>query len=140
MIDDSRMYQIPIFNVKPRVSVSQWACENRYMVSTSAMFSYAQTPFFELPATYMSDIAGTGCVILKTPAQVGKTESILNLFGWMCEYDRANTMLVLDTQKSGENMSKNRIRPFLRDTCGINNPNNTKKKTQTNQTVCKISD
>lgn len=73
----------------------------------------------------MSDIAGTSCVILKTPAQVGKTESILNFFGWICEYDRANTMLILDTQKSGEKMSKNRIRPFLRETCGINNPKNT---------------
>lgn len=138
MIDDSRMYQIPIFNVKPRVSVAQWACDNRYMESTSAMFSYAQTPFFELPATYMSDIAGTGCVILKTPAQVGKTESILNLFGWVCEYDRANTMLVLDTQKSGEKMSKNRIRPFLRDTCGINNPNNTKKNPDKSNSVLNI--
>lgn len=135
---DSRLYPIGAFQIKPRVDVGTWACANRYMESTSAMFSYDQTPFFEIPAHYMSDIAGTGCVILKTPAQVGKTESILNLFGWMCEFDRANTMLVLDTQKSGLKMSKNRIRPFLRDVCGINNPNNTKKSLDKSNEVTNI--
>ena len=125
---DTRLYQIPILNQKPLVDVSVWACQNRYMNNISEMFSYNQTPFFKEPASYMSDIATTGAVILKTPAQIGKTTCIENMFGWICEYDRANTMLVLDTQKSGEKMSKNRIRPFLRDVCGINNPRNTTNK------------
>ena len=72
-MDKSRLFPIGAFQIKPRVDVPTWACEHRYMESTSAMFSYDQTPFFELPAHYMSDIAGTGAVILKTPAQVGKT-------------------------------------------------------------------
>lgn len=137
-MDESRYYTLSIFNDKPRVDVAAWATRNRYMYNTSSMFSYAQTPFFEEPAKYMSDIAGTAAVILKTPAQVGKTESILNFFGWVCEFDRANTMLVLDTQKSGEKMSKNRIRPFLRDVCGINNPNNTKKNPDKSNSVMNI--
>lgn len=135
---NDRLYKLSIFDVKPRVSVDVWACKNRYMDTTSSMWSYNQSPFFEEPASYMSDIATTACVILKTPAQVGKTESILNLFGWICEYDRANTMLVLDTQKSGEKMSKNRIRPFLRETCGINNPKNAVKSPDKSNSVMNI--
>lgn len=137
MIKD-RLYNFSVFDIKERVSVDKWACANRYMDSTSMMWSYAQCPFFQEPASYMSDIAGTSCVILKTPAQVGKTESILNFFGWICEYDRANTMLVLDTQKSGEKMSKNRIRPFLRETCGVNNPKNAVKSPDKSNSVMNI--
>lgn len=138
MFDEKRFYKIQCLDLKPRVSVDEWACNNRYMDNISAMWSYTQSPFFKEPASYMSDIAGTSCVILKTPAQVGKTESILNLFGWICEYDRANTMLVLDTQKSGEKMSKNRIRPFLRETCGINNPKNAVKNPDKSNSVMNI--
>ena len=137
-MDKSRLFPIGAFQIKPRVDVPTWACEHRYMESTSAMFSYDQTPFFELPAHYMSDIAGTGAVILKTPSQLGKTTTIENMLGWVCEYDRANTMIVLDTQKSGLKMSKNRIRPFLRDVCGINNPNNTTKNPDKSNQVSNI--
>lgn len=134
---DDRFYTLPIFNRKPRVNVAEWAENTRFMPSTSSMFSYIQTPYFREPASYMSDIAGTACVILKTPAQCGKTVSIENMLGWICEYDRANTMIVLDTKKSGEKMSKNRLRPFLRDVCGINNPRNTSQKNpdQSNQVM-----
>ena len=138
-MDESRLFPIGAFQLKPRVDVPTWACETRYMDSTSAMFSYDQTPFFFEPSHYMSDVAGTGCVILKTPAQVGKTESILNMFGWICEYDRANTMLVLDKKENGLKMSKNRIRPFLREVCGINNPDSSKvKDPDQSNAVCNI--
>lgn len=86
----------------------------------------------------MSDIAETACVIVKCPSQTGKSESILNMLGWICEYDRANTMLVFDTLKSGTKFSRNRIRPFLRDVCGINNPNNTEKNPDKSNSVFDI--
>ena len=47
------------------------------------------------------------------------TETLINMLGWIVEYDRANTLLIMDTKTSGIALSKNRIRPFLRDVCGL---------------------
>lgn len=138
MIDESRLYSLSVFSKPALVDVPTWACTNRYMNSTSSMFSYIQTPFFEEPAHYMSDIASTSMVILKTPAQVGKTTAIENFLGWMYTYYPSNTMLVLDSLKSGMKMSHNRIRPFLRETCGVNNPRNTKKNPDKSNSVINI--
>ena len=125
---DDRYYTLSVFQQKPMMNAADWACKYRYMPSTSTMFSFDMSPYFEEPTRYMSDIAETACVIIKCVSQAGKTEALLNILGWICEYDRANTMLVFDTLKSGIKLCRNRIRPYLRDTCGINNPNNSRNK------------
>lgn len=113
-------YLIPILQRPKRVDCAKWAEMNRFMPSTNTLFSFNQTPFFREPTQYLSDIAGTCRVILSTPAQVGKTTAIENFLGWIAAYDRANTLLIFDRLKTGQRMSKNRLRPFLRDVCGIN--------------------
>ncbi len=113
-------YLIPILQRKPRVNCAIWAEQNRFMPSTHGMFSFIQTPFFKEPTRHLSDLAGTCRVVLSCPAQTGKTTAIENFLGWMCDYDRANTLLIFDRLKTGQKMSKNRLRPFLRDVCGIN--------------------
>ena len=127
MRDDSRLYPIRCLQTRPLISAADLAIQTRYMPSTSATFSYDQTPYLYDPTAALSDIAGTCGVVIKSPAQVGKSTTIENFLAWIVEYDRANTMLILDTQKSAEKMSRNRIRPFLR-TRGINNPDNIRQK------------
>lgn len=83
-------------------------------------FSFSATPFLRLPTACLGDVGGTCRVIVQSPAQVGKTVAIENFLAWICEYDRQNTLLILDSDKTGKRMSKNRLRPFLRETCGIN--------------------
>ena len=122
-----RLYPIPCLQLRPMMDAARLAVQTRYMPQTSEMFSYAQTPYLEAPTAALSDIAGTLGVVIKSPAQIGKTTAIENFLAWIVEYDRANTMVILDTQKSAEKMSRNRIRPFLR-TRGINNPNNAREK------------
>ena len=113
-------YLIPILQRPRRVDCATWAELNRFMPATHTMFSFIQTPFFREPTRYLSDLAGTCRVILSTPAQVGKTTAIENFLGWIAAYDRANTLLIFDRLKTGQKMSKNRLRPYLRDVCGIN--------------------
>lgn len=125
--DDSRYYPIGILQQRPLMNAADLAVTTRYMPSTSTMFSYDQTPYLYDPTAALSDISGTCGVVIKSPAQVGKSTTIENFLAWIVEYDRANTMVILDTQKSAEKMSRNRIRPFLR-TRGINNPDNTRGK------------
>ena len=118
---DGRMgYLIPILQRPKRVDCAMWAELNRFMPSTHTLFSFLQTPFFREPTRYLSDLAGTSRVILCTPAQVGKTTAMENFLGWIAAYDRSNTLLIFDRLKTGQKMSKNRLRPFLRDVCGIN--------------------
>lgn len=122
-----RMFPIRILQTRRLVDAAQLATQTRYMPSTSAMFSFEQTPYLEIPTASLSDIAGTCGVVVKSPAQIGKSTMIENFLAWIVEYDRANTMVILDTQKSAEKMSRGRIRPFLR-TRGINNPKNSPSK------------
>lgn len=128
MRDGSRYYTIPSLQRKPLCDVCEWAETRHYMRQTSGMYSYEPTPFFHAPCHYMSDLSGTSCVVIKTPAQCGKSLSIMNFLGWMVEFYPSNTMLVLDSLKQGMKFSQNRIRPFLREICGINNPNNSRNK------------
>lgn len=138
MSEEDRLYSLSVFQRKPMMNAAQWACKYRFMPSTSSIFSFEMSPYLEEPTSYMSDVAETACVIIKCPSQIGKTEALLNVLGWICEYDRYNTMLVFDTLKSGIKLSRNRIRPFLRDTCGINNPNNTSKDPDKSNSVFDI--
>lgn len=135
---DDRYYTLSVFQQKPMMNAADWACRYRYMPSTSGLFNFDLSPYFKEPTSYMSDIAETACVIIKCPSQTGKSESLLNMLGWICEYDRYNTMLVFDTLKSGTKFSRNRIRPFLRDVCGVNNPNNTTKDPDKSNSVFDI--
>lgn len=128
MFDDGeRLYSLRCLQTRPMMNAADLAVSSRYMPSTSAMFSYDQTPYLYEPTAALSDIAGTMGVVVKSPAQVGKSTMIENFLSWIVEYDRANTMVILDTQKSAEKMSRGRIRPFLR-TRGINNPGSSKLK------------
>lgn len=128
MFDDGdRLFPLRIFQTRPLMDAAKLAVQTRFMPSTSAMFSYDQTPYLETPTAALSDIAGVCGVVVKSPAQIGKSTMIENFLAWIVEYDRANTMVILDTQKSAEKMSRGRIRPFLR-TRGINNPNSVKAK------------
>lgn len=126
MICEDRLYSIPCLQRKPLCDVVEWAETRHYLKSTSQLYSYAVTPYFREPCHYMSDLAHTSCVVIKTPAQCGKTLSIMNFIGWVTEFRPANTLLVLDSMKQGLKLSQNRIRPFIRDICGINNPSSTK--------------
>lgn len=122
-----RLFALQCLQMRPMCDAAQLAETTRFMPSTSSMFSFDQTPYLREPTANLADVATTCGVVVKSPAQVGKTTAIENFLSWIVEYDRANTMVILDTQKSAEKMSRNRLRPFLR-TRGVNNPNNTSQK------------
>lgn len=135
-MSNDRIYKLDCFCYKHRLNAAEWAEQNRYMQNTHGMFSFAQTPFLREPTQYLSDIAGTCRIVLKTPAQVGKTTMIENFLGWICEYDRSNTLLILDSLKTGQRMSKNRLRPFLKE-CGIGEKGDDSVFAKSNE-VCNI--
>lgn len=118
---DSHIVTMDCIRVPLRTSVSEWASTHHFLQRTSAYFKYDKHPYMIEPSDAFSDIAGTWGVVLCVPSQTGKSTAMLNALGWICEYDRQNTLIVFDTLENGQRFSRNRLKPFLRDTCGVLN-------------------
>jgi phage terminase large subunit GpA-like protein len=104
--------------MKKPMNAAEWA-EANVILKDTGRFKYDVTPFLRAPTAYASDLIHTCRVILKTPAQVGKSQAIQNIIGWMAEFDPANSLIIMDSMKTGMRFSKNRLKPFLRDICHI---------------------
>ena len=60
--------------------------------------------------------ASVETVVVKTSAQVGKTECILNTVGYHIDQDPSPIMVVMPTERDAETWSKDRFAPMARDT------------------------
>lgn len=120
-MSSSHTVTMDCIRVPLRTSVSEWAQTHHFLQRTSAYFKYAKYPYMIEPSDAFSDIAGTWGVVLCVPSQTGKTTLMQNALGWICEYDRNNVLVIMDTLENGQRFSRNRLKPFLRDTCGILN-------------------
>lgn len=107
-----------VWCAKPFVYADEWA-EERVVLKDTGRFSYSVTPFFREPTRAASDLTHTCRVVIKSAAQLGKSSTILNVLGWMSEHDPSNALVIMDSLKTGLRFSKNRLKPFLRDTCHI---------------------
>ena len=115
------------------MNAAEWA-EANVILKDTGRFRYDVTPFLRTPTACASDLIHTCRVIIKTPAQVGKSQAIQNIIGWMSEYDPANALVIMDSMKTGMRFSKNRLKPFLRDTCNIS-AFNTRSKDKSKETA-----
>lgn len=103
------------FAYKQPLDAATLACAQRIMPFTHKPFSFEPSPYFEIPTRLSCDLAGTCRVIVKTPAQCGKSTMLENFIAWICNYDPAPTLMIMDTLKNAQNYSKTRLKPFLRD-------------------------
>jgi phage terminase large subunit GpA-like protein len=60
-------------------------------------------------------------IVIKSSAQVGKTEIILNICGYFMDYEPAPIMVIQPTIEMGETFSKDRLAPMIRDTDVLRN-------------------
>jgi phage terminase large subunit GpA-like protein len=103
----------------PRWTVSQWADNRRMLPSES---SAEPGRWDTARAEYQRGIMDAVCdpaierVVVKSSAQVGKSEVILNTVGYYIDFDPSPIMVVYPTTDLGESFSKDRIAPMLRDT------------------------
>lgn len=95
-----------------------WA-ERNVILKDTGRFRYDVTPFLREPTKAASDLIHNCRVVMKTPAQIGKSQALQNIIGWVAKHDPCNSLVIFDSLKTGQRFSKNRLRPFLRDTCHI---------------------
>jgi len=100
---------------KPR-TVSRWAEEERSVSgrtsARSGRWSNARTPYLVGIQDALGDPEVRQITVLKAP-QVGFTECVINMLGWIVEHDPVMTMVVLPNEKLARSMAKKRVLPAV---------------------------
>ena len=103
----------------PKLTVSDWADEHRILSPESSAepgrWKTSRTPYQKEIMDAVGD-RQTETVVVKSSAQVGKTELINNIIAYHIDYDPAPMMLVMPTVELAQTWSKKRLAPMIRDT------------------------
>ena len=137
-VDDLAARALWCLNPPPKYSVSQWADARRKLSSeASAIPGQWRTALVEYMREPM-DLVGDPRVIrvvVMAAAQIAKSEFLLNVIGYLIDYDPSPIMLVQPTLEMAESFSKDRVAPMLRDTPALSNKVAENKSRDTNNTI-----
>lgn len=99
------------------ITVSEWADKYRILdAKTSAMpgpWRTEQTPYLKGIMDEFNNYETEEIVYIK-PTQVGGTECLQNMAGYIIQQDPASTMIVYPTDKLAESISENRLQPMIK--------------------------
>ena len=100
-----------------KVTVSKWADKNRILdAKTSAspgLWRTSTTPYLEgIMNAFNDDLIET--IVFCKPTQVGGTESINNMLGYVISQEPAPTLIVYPTLELAKYTSKNRLQPMIK--------------------------
>ena len=103
----------------PRLTVSQWADRERRLSRESSaepgQWHTDRAPYQRGMMDACNEVGIHTVVVIKS-AQVGYTESLLNVIGYYISQDPSPILLVNPTLEMSEVFSKTRLAPMLRDT------------------------
>ena len=98
------------------LTVSQWADENRVLDPRSSaepgQWSTARTPYLRGIMDAFND-AKVRSITIMASTQVGKTESMLNIFGYLVDQDPGPALWVNTTEELAKSFCKHRIHPMV---------------------------
>ena len=99
------------------ISVSEWAQKYRMLDAKSAAmpgpWRNDKTPYLTQIMDELNNYETEEIVFCKC-TQVGGTEAELNMLGYIIQQDAAPSMIVYPSDKLGESISENRIKPMLK--------------------------
>lgn len=99
------------------ISVSEWAEKYRVLDSKS---SALPGPWRNEKTPYLVGVMDEFCnfdteeIVFVKPTQVGGTECLQNMLGWVIQQDPSPTMVVYPSDLLAESISANRIQPMIR--------------------------
>jgi len=109
---------VKYFKAPEELSVSQWADKYRRLSSENSAeagpWKTSRTPYLREVMDAFTD-PKVRRITLVAASQVAKTEMILNMIGYVIDNDPGSMMFVLPTVATGEDLSKRRIAPMIRD-------------------------
>lgn len=110
------------FKAPENISVSQWADKYRRLSSENSaeagQWRTSRTPYLREIMDSFSDDRVHRLVVVAS-SQVGKTELLLNLLGYIIDQDPGAIMYALPTLEQAEDFSKRRLAPMIRDTVPV---------------------
>ena len=108
---------LAILRPPENITVSEWAEKNRILDSKS---SATPGPWRNDKTPYLAGIMDELCsyetekIIFVKPTQVGGTETLLNMLGYIIQQDPSPVLAVYPSDDLGGSVVENRIRPMLR--------------------------
>lgn len=140
--DLSKTFLKAMKNFKPpeQITVAEWADNYRRL---SAENSAEAGPWRTKRTPYLKEImeAFTDYKVHKitvvASSQVGKTEMLLNMLGYVIDIDPGPAMWVTPTLENAEDFSKRRIAPMVRDTKRLKQKMETSKSRSKDNTILK---
>lgn len=122
----------------PKLTVSQWADESRYLSSeASAESGKWKTSRAEYQRGIMDAFSDPliHTVVWMSSAQVGKTECLNNIVGYFIDQDPSPILLLQPTLEMGQSWSKDRLAPMLRDSPALKNKVEDSKSRDSGNTI-----
>lgn len=105
-----------ILSPPERLTVSEWADRHRTLdAATSAEpgpWRTDRTPYLRAIMDAFND-PEVETVVFQAPTQVGKTECLLNILGYVIDQRPGPTMVVYPTVETAEDISRTRIQPMI---------------------------
>ena len=98
------------------LTVSEWAAKYRELPTTSAISGTWRNELTPYLVGVMDEFGNvdTEEIVFTKASQLGGTEAIINMIGWIIAQDPAPTMVVYPNDTLAESTSINRIQPMLR--------------------------
>lgn len=109
---------LKVFAPPPKLTISQWADKYRKLSPESSAepgtWNTDRAPYQREIMDAISDI-NTHTVIIKSSAQVGKSEILLNTLGYYIAYEPGPILYIMPTEGMGKEFSEERLGPMIRD-------------------------
>ena len=129
-----------VFRAPENLTVSEWADKYRKLSSENSAeagnWRTSRTPYLRDIMNAFSDDRVKRLVVVAS-SQVGKTEMLLNLLGYIIDQDPGSIMYTLPTKEDGEDFSKRRLSVMIRDTPRLNKKVAEAKSRSSNNTIYK---
>lgn len=122
MIDSAEIYRAAFFEgIRPErlLTVSEWADEHRYLSqkasSEPGRWRTSRTPYLKEILDTLSSSNQTQRVVFMAGAQIGKTETGLNWFGYIVHHVPGPMLIVQPTVDLAKKVSKQRLAPMIEE-------------------------
>lgn len=122
----------------PVLTISEWADKYRMLSSeASAEAGRWRTDRAPYQREIMDAISNNSVetVVIKSSAQIGKSELLLNTIGYYIDYDPSPILLLQPTVDGAKDFSKDRIATMVRDTPAITEKVSDSKAKDSNNTI-----
>lgn len=132
---------VRVLKPPPSLTVTEWADKFRYLSSEasaeSGKYYSARAPYQRDPMNDFND-RSVERIILKWGSQLGKTEVLNNMAGYVIDQDPGPALMVQPTEQMARTWSTDRLTPMMRDTPALSHIFGRKKlKTSDNRLLYK---